>query len=766
MIERAELIEQIFSEALECEPSEQAAFLAKACHRDTKLQHEIESLLDSYSQNENFLQAPAFDLSVIDITKKVIEEDSLAIGKNIGSYRIERQIGCGGMGAVYLATRADGQFNKQVAIKLLRGVNETEEIVRRFHNERQILADLEHPFIARLIDGGTTENGTPYFVMEYVEGVPVDRYCDEQNLSLEERLELFRKICSAVEFAHQSSVIHRDIKPSNILVAENGEPKLLDFGIAKVLNSNQSVNTNDTTATAFRVMTPNYASPEQIRGEKIGRATDIYSLGVLLYKLLTGNRPYQLDGKSPYEIAQVICEAEPVPPSFLKIGQRSITTEKAKIQSSNRKLLKGDLDKIVLKSLRKEPERRYASAKEFSEDIACLLKGLPVSARQDTIFYRSVRFFRRHQTAVLSSLGAAFVFLLVGFSLNLLNNQTVVDKSSAAGFPENIYQNLTIEKNKGGTDNAEARELYLRAQSLWEQRTMMSLREAKELFLQATQKDPEFALAYSGLSNTFFLLSVWGNIPANEIFPEAKAASLKAIELAPEAAEGHLSLAIVHWLYEYDWQAADREFTRAIELNPNYGRASHWYGLFLAEMGRFDEAIAAEKRALEIEPQSLPVKADLARVLFYARRYDESLAQYREILSTNPYFGAVYAELLQLYEAAGMTNEWLALMKKTGALEKTYIRKAYETGGMKALLLKEIEMQQNSEISDWHRYYTLATLYAQINDKDSAFEFFNKAIEVRDHRMAQIKVHPNLDNIRSDPRFAELLRLMNFETSQ
>ncbi|HEX8194982.1 MAG TPA: protein kinase [Pyrinomonadaceae bacterium] len=769
--ERAELIKKLFNDALDLEPDEREKFLLQVCGGDAGLQNEIESLLNSDNRLEDFLQAPAADFSASEMAAQLlVSEEAAVIGKRVGVYRIEREIGRGGMGAVYLARRDDGQFQKNAAIKLLRRETENASVVSRFHKERQILADLEHPNIARLLDGGTTESGLPYFVMEYIEGLPLNRFCEERNLSINERLKLFRQICAAVEFAHEHSVIHRDLKPSNILVTKDGEPKLLDFGIAKTSGQNT---TAASTKTALRVMTPEYASPEQMRGERVTKATDIYSLGVLLYELVTGNRPYNFDGKSPYEIVQAICADEPLPPSAVNAGcGLRIAESKNSTRSAYEKITRQDnkksnpqsrdLDKIILKALRKEPERRYQSVREFSEDVSRLLKGLPVSARQDTIFYRGAKFFRLHQTAVLSSLAVAFAFFLIGFFLNMFSNQSITAELPAIKVSEDNYQDLPIERKKGGTDNVEARNLYLKAQFLWNQRTLMSLKQAAELFHRTTEKDPEFALAYSGLSNSYFLLSVWGGVPAKEIFPLAKAASLKATEIAPEAAEGHLSLAMVHWLYEYDWQAADREFKTAIELNPAYGRAPHWYGLFLAEMGRFDEAVATEKRALALEPQSIPVKADLARVLFYARRYDESLAQYREII-VNPNFGAIYPELLQLYEAVGMTNEWAVLMERGGGFDNPDVRKAYETGGMMGYWRKQIEMHQNSDISDWHNYYNLGTLYAQIDDREQAFELLNKAIDERDHRMAQIKVHPKLDNLRSDPRFIELLQRMNFD---
>src|SRR5918998_3356840 len=239
-----------------------------------------------------------------------------AIGRRIGAYRVVREIGRGGMGAVYLAERADGEFRQRVAVKLIKRGMDTDFILRRFRNERQILATLDHPYIARLLDGGTTDDGLPYFVMEYIEGAPLYRYSDERQLAVAERLRLFSMVCDAVNYAHQKLVIHRDIKPSNILVTPGGVPKLLDFGIAKLLNPEFAGEiTLDPTATAMRLMTPEYAAPEQVRGEPVSPATDVYSLGVLLYEILTGHRPYRLRNRSPHEMARVICEEEPPHPS-------------------------------------------------------------------------------------------------------------------------------------------------------------------------------------------------------------------------------------------------------------------------------------------------------------------------------------------------------------------------------------------------------------------------------------------------------------------
>jgi serine/threonine protein kinase/tetratricopeptide (TPR) repeat protein len=750
---RAELIKRLFNDALELPPSERASFLAEICGGDNKLQREIETLLDSDTRSEEFLSEPVFNLSAVQITRHLIEENPAAIGSKIGVYRFLEELGRGGMGTVFLAERSSAASQQKVAVKLLRHTAEMNEINRRFQTERQILAALEHPFIARLIDGGTSDDGLPYFVMEYVAGVPIDRYCDEQNLTLEERLKLFRKICSAVEYAHAHAVIHRDIKPSNILVTKDGTPKLLDFGIAKVLRQNNSTAKTETTVTAFRMMTLDYASPEQMRGGRIGYAADVYSLGVLLYKLLTGKRPYLLDGKSPYEIVRTICEEEPLPPSSAVRGAVDVEFKR----------LKSDLDKVVMMALRKDPERRYASVELFSADVERCELGVPVHARQTDFVYYGSKFLGRHRFAALSTCIFAFALLLIGFSSNWIGDREYRKTIFTGEKIDELRRNPADDRRRGGTASEEARNLYFRAQALWEQRNPLAFNQAAELFHQATVKDTEFALAYSGLANSYFLLCVWGYLLPDEAFPKAKTAALKAIEVAPEAAEGHLSVAMIHWLYEYDWDSADREFKRAVELSSNYARAPQWYGLFLAEMGRFDEAVAMSKRALAIEPESIPVNADFARVLYYARRYDESLEQYRKTMAMNPTHHPFYYELLYLYEALGMSDEWCETMDKTGAMVDSKLREACSTGGIYGYWAKVSEFTTEVDAVNGAVYYNYAEQFARTGKTNRALEFLDKAYRARSHRMAQLKVNPIFDNLRSDIRFKELLRRMNLE---
>ena len=354
--------------------------------------------------------------------------------RRIGPYRLIRTIGHGGMGTVYLGVRDDDAFQKRVAIKVLKRGTDTDAVVSRFRHERQILASLDHPYIAGLLDGGTTPDGLPYFAMEYVEGQPIVEYCEWQKLGTTARLQLFSKVCAAVQYAHQNLVIHRDIKPGNVLVTSDGTPKLLDFGIAKLLNpelGGQMV----PTIPGFELMTPEYASPEQVRGDPVTTATDVYSLGVLLYELLTGRRPYRLTSRAPADVARVVCESVPVRPSTAVTAapdrtalDRVVTGDDASATPTRtgrpdrapaadlqrlRRRLAGDLDNIVLKALSKEPARRYASADQFAEDVRRHLAGLPVIARKDTFGYRTGKFVRRNRAAVVAA-ALTFVALVAG----------------------------------------------------------------------------------------------------------------------------------------------------------------------------------------------------------------------------------------------------------------------------------------------------------------------------------------------------------------
>lgn len=405
-------IKEIFYQTIDLPKEERKKFLAK---QDDSLRLEVLGLLASHEHAENFIVEPA-------IVEFGLSENKL-IGKKISDYKIIKQIGAGGMGTVYLAEKEG--LKKKVALKVIKRGMDTEAILRRFVQERQILSRLEHPNIATLFDSGMTDDGLPFFVMEYVEGLPVTKFCEEHQFDLNERLEIFRQICAAVAYSHQNLIVHRDLKPSNILITNDGTPKLLDFGIAKLLNLNGFEST--ATATQGRMFTPEYASPEQLNGLPITTSTDIYSLGVILYELLSGVRPFQTKSKSYQEVVNLINTQEPLRPSSVVSGEWSVVgkTERnkgitenedknPKSSIQNLKSLRGDLDNIILKSIRKESERRYNSVQEFSEDIRRYLVGLPVAATADTTFYHFKKFISRNRFATAI---ATIVLILSGVSV-------------------------------------------------------------------------------------------------------------------------------------------------------------------------------------------------------------------------------------------------------------------------------------------------------------------------------------------------------------
>ena len=399
---------------LEADAAELPAYLDQIAGNDYELRRELESLLFSKEKMaDDFLDVPVYS------RQEPLSPASSVVGKRLGAYQIVAEIGHGGMGEVYRALRVDDQYQKEVAIKLIRAGRESAFVVARFRHERQILAKLEHPNIARLLDGGTTLESVPYLVMELIEGESITEYCDRHALGVVARLELFRQVCSAVQFAHQRLIIHRDIKPGNILVTSEGTPKLLDFGISKILGT-ETESRGGETATILRMLTPAYASPEQVKGEPITTASDIYSLGVVLYELLTGRHPYRSGGNSE-QMLREICESELEKPSTAVKMAAERTTSAASDSSSTApmmtgeklsKRLRGDVDNIVLMALRKEPQRRYASAEQFGEDIRRYLNNLPVIARKDTATYRASKFVVRHKAGVAATAIVLLVFLM------------------------------------------------------------------------------------------------------------------------------------------------------------------------------------------------------------------------------------------------------------------------------------------------------------------------------------------------------------------
>ncbi len=421
---------------------ERAAELENIAHRNPDLAAELRSLIVAHEADPDFLQKLDASGAV-----ELLEDDSmLAAPERAGPYRLIREVGRGGLGVVYLGERVDGDFDQRVAVKLIKHGMDSAAILRRFHNERRILASLEHPNIARLIDGGVLDDGRPWFAMEYISGESITHWCEQRNLSIEQCLTLFEQVCRTVQFAHSRLVIHRDLKPDNILVAEDGTVKLLDFGIAKLLADGDDDAVTELTVLGQRAMTPEYAAPEQIRGEPVAATTDVHALGIVLYQLLTGRHPYLQECETRTQLREVVCSTLPAPPST--VVRQMMTDDRSR---SSRRRLKGDLDAIVLTALAKSPSRRYGSAEAMAEDIRRHLARVPIRARHRTLAYRTGRFIARNRLG-LATTGAIMLALVTGLSAALWQAGKAKEQAEAAEQSRDFVISLLRDTNPVRSD--------------------------------------------------------------------------------------------------------------------------------------------------------------------------------------------------------------------------------------------------------------------------------------------------------------------------
>jgi serine/threonine protein kinase len=424
-------VDAVFDEALDVSVADRAAFLDSACAGDAGLRAAVEELLSAHDSSASFLNGSAAEFAAPLLDGAERQSGSLPLGERVGPFRIVREIGHGGMGTVYLAERSDGHFEQRVALKVIRHAA-SGALVARFLEERRILALLQHSRIAHLVDGGVSPDGEPWFAMEYVEGEPIDRYCDAKAASIDERLSLFDAVCDAVQYAHAHLIVHRDLKPSNILVTADGRIKLLDFGIAKMLDPivHETEDGEAEPPTRLRAMTPEYAAPEQVLGQPVSTATDVYALGILLYVLLTGQRPYDVRHRSAADVERIVCEIDPPRPSAM-VSDPAATTEQREFSARQRRTspdrlsraLRGDLDTIVMQALRKEPARRYASAAALREDVRRFRERRPVLARGDGAGYRLRKFSRRHATGLALSIAAGAFLAAAGIRERVLRGR-------------------------------------------------------------------------------------------------------------------------------------------------------------------------------------------------------------------------------------------------------------------------------------------------------------------------------------------------------
>ncbi|MET0753629.1 MAG: protein kinase [Pyrinomonadaceae bacterium] len=794
--------------------------------------------------------------------------DSL-IGQRIGVYELKKEIGRGGMGAVYLAMRADGEFDHSVAIKLIKRGMDTDLILKRFRRERQILAALNHPNIAFFYGGGSTADGLPYFIMEFIEGERIYQFCDENRLNITQRLEIFRQVCAAVEAAHQIQVIHRDIKPSNILVKTDGKVKLLDFGIAKVLDTESEAADNEPTATQLRVLTPEYASPEQICGEPITPASDIYSLGVVLFELLTGHRPYRLKRHAPHEIARVICEEQPTRPSgSVSRADNLLPTyegEKASLDSIFRSrraspenlqnALSGDLDKIILKTLRKDASERYQTAAELAEDITNFLENRPVKAEafaeekkisepfkseKDSVAILPFKIFGAGNTSETGDeflgigLADALVSRLSGmqrlivrptssvlrlgdatdpfFAGNELGVDYIVegnirrfddtlrvsvqllsvrdnDTLWAGKFDEKYTDVLSLEDSisqkvgetliphlsgkerkqlqKRGTDNAKAYEFYLRGRYFWNQLTVDGLARSFECYNRAIEIAPDYALAYTGIAEYYNFLGIFAVAPFAETAAASKKAALQAISIDETSAEAYAALGVAVFMGEFDWDATEKHLKKSIELNPNYALARIWYCYYLAMKGNFEEAIRQINRAIEFDPLTPYVQQTLNWTLFHAGRTDEAIDSTRRLLEKEPnyalshfFLSSVLWHVKQYDEAIKIAQRGIEILGRI-PYSLCWLASAYAAAGEKEKAYELIQEIEKMSVSSYVSPYLTAMIYSNLGDRASAFEYLEKALEIRDGRLAWLAIDPQFNILHDDARYQEILRKTN-----
>jgi len=620
---------------LELPPDQRADYLDSACDSDPELRAEVESLLAVHeAEGSQLIDKPLANL-VPDLGEKGSPDVS---GWRIGPYHIERLLGEGGMGAVYEASRADDEFQQRVALKLVKGSSDPEAALHRFRQERQILAALAHPHIARLLDGGVTPEGQPFFVMEYVDGKPIDKYCEEKRLGIRERLQLFRDVCAAVQYAHQHLIVHRDLKPGNILVTPEGDVKLLDFGIAKLLRQSDEIAAT-LTMTGMHVMTPEYASPEQVRGASVTTATDVYSLGVVLYELLTGTRPFHLKERLLGEMERIICEQEPTKPStaVMKAGASTIGDTKPE---RLRRALSGDLDNIVLLALRKEPQRRYSSAEALSEDMRRYLDGEPVRAHPPTFTYRSAKFIRRHWTPVV----AACLLLLCLTGGILATWRQMLRANSEAAKAKAVNDFLQNDLLAQASANVQARPDTKPDPDL-KVRTALD-RAAARIAGKFDRQPLVEASIRQTIGTTYMDLG---------LYPEAQRQVERAFDLRrralgpehPDTLTSMYGLAILYWR-QGKYAEAEPLYTKVLEVRRRVLGPEHsdtlttmtLLALLYADEGKFaqaeplyTEALEAERRALGPEhPDTLATMDSLAQLYWQQGKYAEAEPLYTKVL--------------------------------------------------------------------------------------------------------------------------------------
>jgi eukaryotic-like serine/threonine-protein kinase len=859
--ERYQQIGDIYHSALELGPKERSAFLAHACAGDEALLREVESLIASNEQAGEFIHAPALEVAAGLLTK---DQFDLLPGKSLGPYTILELLGSGGMGEVYLAQ--DSRLGRRVALKLLPDHFVTnEDRLRRFRQEARAASALNHPNIITIHEIGEAQT-THYIVTEFIEGETLRALLIRNRLEPVSALDIATQTASALAAAHAAGIVHRDIKPENIMLRRDGYVKVLDFGIAKLMPEGPapSMGMSFETSPGLIVGTANYMSPEQAQGFKVDERTDIWSLGVVLYEMLTGQLPFK--GKTPSHTVVSIVEQQ-VPP--LARGPE-ITVA---------------LEPILMKALNKNSEKRYQTIKDMLVDLRMVQRDLDSGVRANTtqeiaqaqtssfikiakhywltalvalavllVSIAGIAYFTRSNRKSINSLAILpFVnatsdpnteHLSEGITESLINNLSqvprlrvmarstvfsfagqnldsrkvgndlgvdavvtgrvtqladtlviqvdLVDVSSGAQIwgerfnrkltdivtmqeeisreiSEKLHLRMTDEErsrvSKRHTINAEAYQSYLKGRYQWNKRTQEGLKKSIEYFTEALDKDPAYAQAYAGIADSYNTLARFNYLRNQEAYPKARAAVTKALEIDETLAEAHTSLAVVKMDYEWDLPGAEREFKRAIELNPSYSSAHQWYGLLLVSRGQTEEAIAEAKRAQQLDPLSLIVDMGLGGLYIYARRFDEAIAYLEKVRDLHPEAFQPDSNLAYIYEIKGMKDEAVAAYLRSRTLagdtvdRVAALKAAYAASGYKGYMQRRVdEMKEHARQKRYISPFSVALIYAQMGAKTEALSWLEKTYEERNYRLLFIKIDARLDTLRSEPRFSELVR--------
>ncbi|MFN0084998.1 MAG: protein kinase domain-containing protein [Blastocatellia bacterium] len=840
-------IEQLYHEALAHAPADRAAFLAEACAGDADLGREVESLLASHDSAAGFIDSPPEDV----VAGMIAEGQACSIlGRTLGHYQIQSLLGAGGMGEVYRAR--DLRLDRDVAVKILpEHLADHPDALSRFEREAKAVAALSHPNILSIFDFGT-EDGASYAVMELLEGETLRERVNRGPLAWREAVEIGIAIAEGLAAAHDKGIIHRDLKPENLFLTSTGGVKILDFGIARVkhaISPDAETMTGAATRPGTIIGTMGYMSPEQVRGEQADAPSDIFSLGCVLYEMVSGQRPFVRTTTA--EMIAAILDAEP--PQLTQTGRK----------------IPAELERVIRHCLEKRPGERYQSARDLAFDLKAMLSGRSITApargRRRTpvaawlgaaaavallviaawLFWGSWREQAIDSLAVLPLINASgdvnAEYLSDGITESIINNMSqlpslrVMARSTVFSYkgkdvdPRQVGRELDVKAvftgrvlqrgdtlsiqadlvnaadgsqlwgerydrkladllaiqeeiakqisgklrlrltgaerkrlAKHHTDSIEAHQLYLKGRYYWNKVDEKSLKTSIELFHQAIDLDPNYALPYVGLADSYYFLS---NIylPPKEAMPRSRAAAMKALELDDSVGEAHAALAAVKTFYDWDWAEGENAFKRAIELNPGYAAVHNTYGIYLIYMKRFEESQAEMNRARELDPLSPFVHIGTVWPVLFARKYDHAIEQLHKIIALNPDFAHAHLNLGWAYAHKGMNDEAIAAFNKAHSLDNYWhpvaaLGYVYGVAGRKDEARKTLAELQERAKREHISEYGLAMIYAGLGEKDQAIAELQKAYDARDEYMPYLNIDPFFDSLRSDQRFTNILR--------